>query len=444
MLKNFSFSNFKSYLEHQFFDLERTRLNCNERSYVKPLDGGKTELLKTAAIYGANASGKSNFIEALAFVQSIIRSSAENKAESTFSLLSQFKGTSEKTNSDFDIEFFQGTALYNYGFEINDNRVVSEWLYEFPNGKGKGKTILERSWDEVKKKYDYYTPSLELDKKVKDFFFSSLSQYELVIGKAASSKIEQFLQPYIWFDEVLLVIEHKDDFHARKSFRQKTFNQHNQDEKFKNEINSLLGSLDLGFNSFEVEKSEIEEHEIDDDMRRYIDSMVKKLREENPELPLDAAKRIVSKLEPTFIAKFKDVEIKFSFDELSDGSRKIVDFSGVIQSVIVNNRVLVVDEFTDNLHPLLTKRILDLFLSYTNSKSQLIFSTHDVPLMDMSFQRDQVWIVEKFDDLSSMLVPISKYKLRKNSSFEAAYLGGLIGGIPKDSQPNQVRRSTDA
>lgn len=415
----------------QVFDLEKTSLNSDSRTFTKPIEGENHTILKTASIYGSNASGKSSFVEALAYMQMLVRGSSSKDSEAIYNQLSQHKNCDKTETSEFEVEFFFKNSKYQYGFELDRTRIISEWLYTFNLGKGKGKTILERNWDDSLKRYDTYSPSLKLDKKLKEFLFASTSPTELFLTKGNNLKISDFEDVYSWFDDYLLVIEHKDDFHARTSFRQMMLRQFKSEASAETKLSRLLKSFDLGFDNINVIERKISENEIDDKIIETIEEILERERKDNPELTFEDIKKSLTHITPEFFAKTDKGDIKFDFNELSDGSRKVVDFSGLILNVIEHNRVLVVDEFTDNLHPLLTKRIVDTFLEAKNSSSQLIFTTHDTTLMDMCFQRDQVWIVDKKPNCTSDLVPLSKYKLRKNQSFETVYLAGLIGGVPK-------------
>jgi len=432
MIKNFGFRNFKSFYEQQYVDFTRTILNQNDDSCISPASDIPTELLKTVAIYGANAAGKTSFVQALQYMQRAIQDASFSTAKRLFSGLRQHKAADAGVTSEFDIEFFVGDTLYNYGFEMSTVRFVSEWLYQYPKGKGSGRTLIERFWSQDEEKYFYKSPALKLEAKVKQFIEEALNEKELFLTRAASLNVKQVEDVYNWFEEKLLVFEH-DDLKAREYFRRVMLNEYSKEYSTESNLHNFLISLDIGFSDFKLLEKKINADNFGKkELDSLIESILEKEKDSDPSLTYDDVLQGLKMIHPEFYVKARGKDIKLQFEELSGGSRKMFDLSGVFHDVIVNERVIVVDELTESLHPLLSKKLIETFNSYKESRAQMIFTTHDIPLMDMCFERDQIWITESDErNDTSSIYPLSQFKLRRGTSFEAAYLAGMLGGIPR-------------
>lgn len=436
MLKTFRFRNFMSFYAEQIVDFTVTSLNNRENSKVVPLERPNKsveKVLKSAAFYGANAAGKSNLVYALGFVQHAVRNALGEK-NNVFSVdLQPFKASSTEETSEFEVEFFYKESLFSYGFEVSKNGVHSEWLYQRPGGSGKPRTLLERVWNSKSGSYEYYTPSLRMDKRNKDFVFSKTMKNELILAKGNSLQIDQISDVYEWFEEILLVIPRQADKSAREQFRATIIRSLNEDNSEQEEFESLILKLDLGFEKFNIIEKDNTISDINSpEMQEMISDILEKRREKDNDVTREDVIESIKELEPQFLTKIQNRDFIFLINELSDGSRKLFDFAGPIKDVIKRNRTLIIDEFNESVHPLLMKKLIDYFLSFESSRSQLLFTTHDVVLMDMCFERDQIFFVEKSTKLkTSEIYSLTDFGVRREAHFSELYLSGLLGAVPE-------------
>ncbi|MCK5059428.1 MAG: ATP-binding protein [Candidatus Aminicenantes bacterium] len=366
----------------------------------------KLRLLKSAVLYGANASGKSNLIKAIDFMRDFILSSSKESSTDKIRKVEEFRLSTEtdKAPSTFEVTFQLDNIRYRYGFQVDRERVHNEWLYYVPTIREallfireKDKIHLGSGFKEGK--------GLESKTRENALFLSVVDQFN---GQTA----KQILK---WFDDLFVTLDIQEDSMSSFYFEKKEFREF---------VLKLLKVADLGLKS-------IKEVNIVESLRK---------REKEGRIYDRASSR------QTIHQKYgednkpvSDVEFDLSVHE-SAGTQVLFDLAGPIYDALRNNLVLFIDELTSKLHPLLTRAVIDLF-HHTNpakdqnpgTKSQLIFACHDTNILtNQFFRRDQIWFTQKDEYGATELYSLDEYRInvRKDASFNKNYIMGKYGAIP--------------
>lgn len=416
MLFEFSVGNYLSFKEIKTLNLVASSIS--DYKETNTISSERHTLLKGAIIYGANASGKSNFIRAMStmkriVMQSFSQSSTKELGVTPFLLNSE----TEKSPSYFEVLFEILGIRYRYGFEVTDKEVVGEWLYESKKNAEKLLFIRERDGIEVSKSYK---EAENLESKTRDnaLFLSVIDQFNGVVAKRIMN----------WFNNFITISGLTHENYELVTFKM-------LDKKNTAKIlGNFYDQLDLGFDGLSVDKEKFNLKRIPEDAP---EALVKLLVKD-----LEGALRFkIKTLHKKFDKKNKKIgEVEFDMrSQESAGTNKMFNISGPIFDVLQDGGVLVVDELDSSLHPLMTLAITRLFNSdKDNSKNaQLIFSTHDTNLFSYGkYRRDQIYFVEKDKYGASDLYSLVEYreedgtKVRKDRSFENDYIEGRYGAIP--------------
>jgi len=416
MLIEFTVGNYRSFREPVTLSMEAAKINSEDpevdRNNLIHCEGHQ-DLLTSAAIYGANASGKSNLIQAMAFMRGFVTSSArESQAGDPISVSSFRLNTGYvKRPSFFEIIFTMERQLYRYGFEVNQELVTREWLYTTPTIREaalftrEGSIIIhnKRSFREGRNLADKTRPNA--------LFLSVVAQFN---GEIATKIIK-------WFRTVNIISGLED-----VGYRSFTVSQYLDNMSYRDQIQKLICSLDVGIEKIAIEKVASDKVEFP-----------KEMPEELKKLLIDSPGEFVSvNTEHTVFDEMGQATGFVSFDledEESEGTQKLFSLSGPIIDTLQNGEILFVDEMEARLHPLLTQKLVGLFNSIdTNPKrAQIIFTTHDTNLLDKDlFRRDQIWFVEKDSTAASHLYSLAEFKIRNDKQYERNYLRGKFGAIP--------------
>ena len=411
MLVGFTVNNFKSIKDTIAFSMLASSKDEGNSFKIK-----KYELLKSAIIYGANASGKSNFLKALAFMTRIVLNQ-DKVIQSTDKLPHypfRLNTETEDSSSSFEMVFFLSNDIkYRYGFEIDKTTVYNEWLYADENGKES--KLFYRDIDED----ELYVNRL----KFKEGLKLKASSNQLFIWKCDQEGGEISASILYWFNRLNMIdgVEHEQYInHAMKQM---------EDEKFKEELVSLVKTADIGIEDIILDEEDVP--------KNVIEEMLLPAELKKKFLESDDLKRL-SLL--TYHKKYDENnnEIGLTTFELdneeSKGTRKFFKMSAPILNTLREGKVLIIDELDASLHPMLTKHLIRLFHNEKVNKynAQLIFATHDTNLLNpLLFRRDQIWLTEKDKYGSTDLFSLAQFKnVRKKEDFEKKYLQGKYGAIP--------------
>lgn len=391
MLVMFRFKNYGPFKEDTTIDMRAIK-SYKEHPYNLISACDDYSLLKVVAIYGANASGKSNFVDAYRCFSSIVRLSFQkNDKEDSTSVLEEqyfpffFDDESNESNAEFEgIFHFEGSE-YRYGFIYSEKRVEYEWLYKKSLTTNRQSKIFERDPEKVelgssvKKACEKYLTDIDSDVLALSFF-SSL-KLRTHVFKETVYCISDFLPVSFSYDN-------EEDYMLNRYF-DKDF-----DEDEKPKLLAFLKAIDVGIKDIKVEKNK-------------------------------------SKLAVHTYHAGKNNEVyEFPLEIESDGTRRAIAIYSLVRIAALYGKGLIIDELNNQLHPLLQKYLIDLFYE-ESTHGQLIYTTHDTSLMDKQFmRRDQIWFTSKNSEGVSSLYSLAEFKIRNDKSFAKDYLEGIYGGIP--------------
>ena len=403
MVLEIRLGNFFSINEEVVLDMKAANLQTKES---KDLLGNTfvrngERLLKTVAIYGAYASGKSNIIKAIrACVQMVFES--HNYNENTIFAFTPFKFGGIGKPSHFYIRFMIGDVEYEYSFSLTNTEIITEDLYYYPNGRKKLVFARdERRGPDKKNIYEFRSVirrplDVAANTSNKTLFVSRASQMDRDVAKDVFRYFnERFILNYLGYNSY--------------------------------SIASLLNSnKDIILKVLKAADSDIidiqSQHELKSLTTAVFDSQSNRL------LSRDDIQKPQLKI-TTFHRNNPEVAFDF-YTEESSGTQEFFHMMLTILNIIKNNKVLLIDEISMGLHVNLVEYILNLF--HQSESAQLIFSTHNTNLLNMKkLRKDQVYFVNKRDDGSSDLYSLFDYKdFRENMDAEKAYLQGRFDAIP--------------
>jgi len=417
MLVNFRVENFKSFKDLTEFSMEATKLKNLRESNT--FDINNISLLKSAVIYGANASGKSSLLKAMETMKEFIENSISIKETDNFEVQPfLLNNETAKKETFFEIEFIIDEILYRYGFNIAIDAIIrKEWLFQKKlQSKARENRLFERDEQEIILG-NLFKEGRLLSEKTREnaLFLSVVAQFNGVI----SEKI------LLWFKQFNHISNTRSDEFKHYSFDKL------EDDKFKEKIVTLIKNADVGISDIKKKKISYEELKVDNP----------KL-DELPSFLIDEMKKNgLSTIETSHI-QYKEENsfnqfISFPLKMESDGTQKLLALSAPIIETLITGEILVVDELDNSLHTELVQEIVKLFNSEeTNpNRAQLIFTTHDTNLLNQKFfRRDQIWFTQKdiygASELYS-LIDYGKGKTRDDLVLEKNYLNGNFGAIPQ-------------
>lgn len=424
-------SNFLSYRNEVQFDMfpNNKRVTLTDHIY-----GGEAPVLKQAAIYGGNGTGKSNLIHAVWFLKSFATDPDFLKKNELCQFQHKLQPHAEEKNVKFTIEFKHQSLYYIYQVEISTEKIEQELLSLSGVGKRSTKLIFERKGMEVNMPK---TPAAELRHAMTNLLqknpLSSLlslnSQYPILKSEYADPVTDWFknglhMVPLYANLPYIVNLMHKRP--ELLEFTKKTFSQIN------------LGIDDLRVDS-EPADEYIKKHLSDDNLAGLhsvlkdvsTDTGVTAFKENKPAFDVileGGVKKIVEMIVKQRGADGQMYDMGLSSQ--SDGTVKLLMLMPVFYDIIHKDVTVFVDEINHPIHPLLIKRLVRLFSDDKNSKGQLVYTTHETELLDNAFMRtDEVWLAEKHEG-STELYSLNEFRLHKNISMKNGYLEGRYGGVP--------------
>ena len=416
MLVEFSVGNYRSFKEPVTFSMVAANIVAKDKKLdennVFAVDD-ELKLLKSAAIYGANASGKSNLAKALIFTKWLmINSSRETQSIDEIQVEPfELSTDTEDKPSYFELVFLMGGKRYRYGFEASNEKIVSEWLYYVP--KVREIKLFERQINRFKISKTYKANVIQKVTRDNALFLSVSAQFNVEIAK-------NILE---WVTDNLNIIS---GLHDRGNFNY-TLDCLINNNEYKSDIIQLIKKLDLGINDIQVEQKDF-----------TIDALPEQLPDELKKLIFQDGKGkaiSISTIHKKFDGNENSKLIKkfnLSIHE-SEGTQKLFALAGPLINTLEKGKILIIDELDARLHPLITIAIIELFNSEeaNPNNAQLIFMTHDTNLLSNKlFRRDQIWFTEKNRYGATDLYSLAEYKIRNDASFESDYIKGKYGAIP--------------
>ncbi len=398
-------------------------------------------VLRGAAIYGANAAGKSNFIKAIDFARKLVLSSENIEKHNLGAFQNKFcKGKKSRFSFDFKL----GDKIYEYGFEITSNEVIAEWLRSTNlNGK-REKTLFERDHQEISSDKEI----AEIVKKEKDADFykyvkKAIGSNQLFLARLVNQdNVKELAKITNWFKKIAFVREFNRLAYFKKSDLAKFAESILQ--KIDHQIDKVLFGEGIA-----VEKpSDISELPInlaDEIIKHLLTSYASDKKERSLQIPnpindkkiyLSVDSKGVKRFEILIVRKNKE----FSLDQESDGIRKIFDLIPMLFEANLKHpddqdkqSIFIIDELEKSLHPFIAKDVVEMFFERgKNCESQLIFTTHDTNLLDLELMRkDEIWFAEKDKNLNTKFTSLAEFKnIREDLVVSKGYLQGRFGAIP--------------
>lgn len=456
MLIRFNVENFLSFEDNQEFSMiaGKTRTNC-ERLY----DDESLKLIKFAAIYGANASGKSNLIKAIDFARYIILDKIPTKSMISYSKVN--KNNKDKESS-FEFEIELNGRYYSYGFDILlfEQSLKAEWLYEITK-KGEKEIFTRNIRTKEYSINNKYFKNNALLKKLEVFIdvikedSSTLFLHDINLNK--DSLYKEFKEcsvlkdVYLWFSNKLDV--NYVNRPLKDSFT------YVFDENALCKIEKYLKMFGTGINK--VKQHEITKEDIKKSLpQALIDDIVKDLHSDKNKNKNQLKRILVNSSSDGFfffelqedgsiiykmlVFNHGENDLTFLLSEESDGNKRLME----LLSVLLNEeegRVFIIDEIDRCLHPLLTKKFISTFLELAKKKHvQLIVTTHESQLMDFSLLRkDEIWLLNKDYSGRTKIYSMDEFNERFDKKIVKAYLEGRYGGIPEFLNNIQIEDSCE-
>lgn len=417
MIEEFSFGNSWSFKDIQTLNMTTAKIKSNnsllDKQNVIPIKEDLS-LLKSKAIYGANASGKSNVIQSLVTFIRIIKDSV--KDEKSLMLIDSFQLSTETIDEPtfFQLIFRVDNVKYRYGFEADGKSIKSEWLYSTPNVREQNLFIRENNKIlEINQKH--FEEGYKFISLMEDFsegeIFRDNSLFLSSLASFGFGKLSKKIIKVISSITIISGLGHHGMYRVAGDSLSDTIK-----KKF---ILDFLKKADIGIQ--DLDAVDISNEELPENIEEEIAKDFKKGR------IIVSSRTLYNK------DLKKEGKANFSFGmQESEGTRKMFELSPFIYQSLKDGTPLVIDEFDSRFHPLLTKKIVELYNSNQNTKSQLIFTTHDTNLLSSELLRkDQIDFVEKDKYGASHLYTLVEIKgVRNNASFEKDYIQGKYGAIP--------------
>lgn len=421
MLIEFRAKNFRSLRDEQTLSLvaskDKTLLGNNTlETGIK----AAPHLLRSAVVYGANASGKSNLIKALQYMRGVVAESATAmQPGKTFSVQPfRLDESSAGQATEFEITFLLDGVRYQYGFALTAQRIVSEHLLVYKAFKPQ--RWFDRYWDaETGKDVYEFGPALKGPKNVWE---GATRANSLFLSMAVQLNSEQLRPVFDWFMNRLVIINEVTSLAPQFSMQML------QQSGTRKAICNFLSAADISIADIDVVTHKKPGQVVHFDIASGKTEVRAEEVEEN---------------QLCFHHVTEHGKAVFDLADESSGTRNLLFLAGPVLDILNKGLTLVIDELDTSLHTLLVRKLVRLFHQpeINTGGAQLIFTTHDTSLLDAPdlLRRDQIWFVEKDHDQASSLVGLSEFSPRKNEALERGYLMGRYGGTPFLSQMIELK-----
>ena len=414
MLVEFTASNFMSIKEEVCLTLaarpSKDRDDTHTVTLTLPEPSIPFRLVRTTAIYGPNAAGKTNLLMALSAMQEIIRTSSQSLDKlpiAPFLFVPEYR----TQPSTFEVTLILDGIRYQYGFSATATRVSEEWLFAWPHGRVQ--TWFRRTGDTY-----VFGPRLSGPKNA---WKSSTRSNSLFLSTAVALNAVQLKPITDWFSNSLhiaLMGTWSESFTATLCRADSA-----DDAIAKSDILDFLNGADLSVKDISIVDEEFSVEKLPSDMPAVVrDEIVKDFRR----------KRLSRVIFAHDAGDNRQAELDLRVE--SQGTRKLFELAGPWLDVLRDGSTIVIDELEASLHTSLVKHLLSWFHNNrTNRKgAQLIFTTHNTSVLTQDiFRRDQIWFCQRNRHLESELFPLTDFKPRKGlENLERSYLAGRYGAIP--------------
>lgn len=371
------------------------------------------QVLRSAVVYGPNASGKSTLLQALFFMRAVVAESATIMQPGQTFNVQPFRLDTEyaKQPTEFEITFLLDGVRHQYGFRLTPERIVDEWLLVYRAAKPQ--QWFSRSFDE-KTQSSVYEFSTHLTGPRK-LWQETTRPNALFLSTAAQLNSELLGPIFRW------LVEQPVYLGAGLSPLPDSTTELLQTDVGKRAVRDFLTSADISISDVvSVSRPGFQQHIM--------------IGPEGPKFSREERDLLM----PQFVHKTEHGSASFELHEESQGTQRLYALAAPVLDVLKNGRLLIVDELDSSLHPLLVRRLVNMFHNpeLNSHGAQLLFSTHDTSLLDRTvFRRDQIWFTEKDRDQATRLYPLSDFGPRETEAWEKGYLIGRYGAVPFFDEP---------
>lgn len=412
MLIEFRVENFRSLRQEQVLSLVASKDKTLQDTHTVSTGlKAAPRLLRSAAIYGANASGKSNLLKALQYMRGVVAESATVIQPGQAFALQPFRLDAQSATEPtaFEVTFIIDGVRYQYGFSMTTQRIVGEHLLVYKAFKPQ--RWFERHFDAQTGK-DVYEFGSGL-KGPKNLWEGATRPNALFLSMAVQLNSDALRPIFDWFVNELVIFNEQAQLSPQVSIQML------KQTEGRRRICDFLSAADMSIADIEVVTRKVPEQAV------HFDLAAGKTEVRNEE---------VEKHQLRFSHLTEKGQAVFDLMDESNGTRNLLFLAGPVLDILRKGLTLVIDELDTSLHTLLVRELVRLFHhpEANTGGAQLIFTTHDTSLLDAPdlFRRDQIWFVEKDRDQASELIGLSEFSPRKNEALERGYLIGRYGGIP--------------
>lgn len=430
MLIDFTLRNFLSFKEEVSFSMlaaksvkEHEQCGSDELCNVINVPYTDAKVLKVAAIYGANGSGKSNLLSAMSFFKLMVLDSFKNDSilRRAAELAYQFSVESQEEPSSFEMIFIIGDNRYRYGFELFNESIESEWLFVKPLNSSRESYCFRREKKNITVNSKTYKGAGGISSKTRHnaLFLSTCAQFNVEISMVIKE----------WFRKKFNILSGIDDDTIHY-----TANQYIHNAEMHKRIVEFIKIIDLGINDIAIKESDVEN--VPESVNQFVKAITRNPAVIKSEISDVNKIEILSEHKRYDHGTLKDT-LLMPFGIESLGTKKIFALLGPWFDTILNGGSLLIDEFGASLHTKLSIELIKIFQSSLNKAAQLIVTTHDTNLLRGELlRRDQIWFAEKNEMGVSDLYSLVEYKInransvRNDATFNKDYLLGKYGAIP--------------
>ena len=408
MLLEFRVQNFRSIRDEQVLTLVASRYKELADTNLMPTGlKGIDQAVRSVVVYGANASGKTTVLAALAYMSSMVAKSAGHPPGQPLDVLPfKLDPSSVEQPSQFEMTFVLKGVRYQYGFSLIKQRIIEEWLLVY-------RTAKPQQW---------FRRTFDVGANADRYEFSSYLTGPRQLWQQATRPTTLFLSVAAQLNSAMLTVVYQWLSRIASPQLNQTTEQWFQREQGRQAIQHLLVSADTGIQSLEF--------------------IARKQRQQGIHIEFgEEGPRVAGRdwqetevLVPQFLHRtVSGTAANFELQEESQGTQRLYGLAGLLLNVLDSGEVLLADELDSSLHPHLVRQLIGLFHNpKTNPHgAQLVFSTHDTSLLDQTlFRRDQIWFTEKGADQATRLYPLTSFSPRKGEALERGYLAGRYGAVP--------------
>ena len=412
MLIQFSVKNFMSFKEKVIFSMEAGKENEHKENVVDILN---EKILKTTALYGANASGKTNFVNAFTAAILMIRKSNTRQLGEKLGEMIPFAFDEQTKNKpcEFEFTFIANGSKYIYGFSADRDKVYEEYLYQYLTAKPT--RIFERT---NVNEYKF----LQSDESKLNTLKTQNTENKLFLSTATTWNYEKTQNPFLWFAKQI------DTYSGGLNLNEYSIDAYSKDENenLKKFTLKLLKQADIEIKDYSVEVRETETEP--NVMLVFNGENLSPVAQKRTDVRIKTFHEIKDEK-----GKMKKYELNYLNESL--GTQVLFSFAPILKDVFENGKTIVVDELERSLHHSLVEMIIKFFNDPEINKgnAQLIFNTHDTNLLSLNlFRRDQIWFAEKNSEKGTTdLYPLDDFSVRKAENIQKGYLNGRYGAIPR-------------